>query len=41
VVVLDKLDYSASLRNLEAASALPNFKARACPCTFPRASFAR
>ena len=28
VVVVDKLDYCASLRNLEAASALPNFKAR-------------
>ena len=40
VVVLDKLDYSASLRNLEAASALPNFKARAC-APFPRAFCAR
>ena len=29
MVVVDKLDYCASLRNLEAASALPNFKARA------------
>jgi hypothetical protein len=28
VVVVDKLDYCASLRNLEAAAALPNFKAR-------------